>query len=512
MTINDATPYPMEDPEQIGQAFGEVFDLVDETVEGVTEAEVEERLRQLLADTAEPADLDELGRVLRGQGWNVSRRLDPTTLADLTGPAAWDEAHCALQVAWEQVTAARAAADAARREAAEQIAAANAARQQAAEVTAGINAYVDAALDRAEDMLANARAEAARLVAAAEQQAEEILAAARARAVPTDVTPTAQAWPKAVDRWVVVGAPGSGKTALIAAFTTILALADDDDHCEPLVRARADVLRSDVLWRRQSTAIKTLCYPPVVKAAGSSGAMVWSDMVQHVGRLLTNQAGSPPRLVGPAADACRNTLADWNSSAQHLREALRAITADVMPSQLTGSCRRAVQVYYSSQAHELDLDLCVVLNKPDMPLVSDDGWPERGDRRERLWAMVASPGTCHDLVDLGVDVDVDGEDWPRGTGGVNQSGNARRFVVQVKQYGTAADWKLRAASTPVQPLLVLWARPGGVCDWQQALPGLDPEELRSPEQHQPVSVASPDDHGGSARSSQPEVYDFSTKE
>ena len=138
MTVHDATPYPMEDPEQLGRAFGEVFDLVDETVEGVTDAEVEERLHDLLADTVEPAQPARPADLL-DEHWDISRRLDPAKLTlDLTSPAAWDEARCALQSAWEQVVVARAAAAAARCEAAEQTAAAAAARQRAAEVTAGV--------------------------------------------------------------------------------------------------------------------------------------------------------------------------------------------------------------------------------------------------------------------------------------------------------------------------------------------------------------------------------------
>jgi RNA polymerase sigma factor (sigma-70 family) len=184
MTIYNATPDPMDDPEQVGRAFGEVFDLVDEAVEGITDAEIEERLHQLLAETAEPAgqaDLDVLGRMLRHRDWDVSQ-LDPAKVAaGLTCPEGWDEARRAVQGAWEQVAVAR-------REAAEQLAAAAAARQQAVEVTAGVNAYVDAALDRADRVLADARAEAERLVATAERQADEIVAAARTHAVPADVT------------------------------------------------------------------------------------------------------------------------------------------------------------------------------------------------------------------------------------------------------------------------------------------------------------------------------------
>ncbi|MEU7615360.1 tetratricopeptide repeat protein [Micromonospora rifamycinica] len=121
MTTNDATPYPMEDPEQLGQAFGEVFDLVDETVEGVTDAEIEQRLRQLLADPAtsgQAVDLNDLDHLLRGPGWSVSRSLDLKTLTGVTAPVAGEGAKCALQAVQGPLAVARAAADAARSEAA----------------------------------------------------------------------------------------------------------------------------------------------------------------------------------------------------------------------------------------------------------------------------------------------------------------------------------------------------------------------------------------------------------
>jgi hypothetical protein len=46
MTTSDATPYP-DGPERIGQLFSEVFDLVDQTVEGVTDAEVDQALLEV---------------------------------------------------------------------------------------------------------------------------------------------------------------------------------------------------------------------------------------------------------------------------------------------------------------------------------------------------------------------------------------------------------------------------------------------------------------------------------
>jgi diguanylate cyclase (GGDEF)-like protein len=132
MTNSDVMPYPMEEPDRLGELFGEVFDLVDKTVQGVTDAEVEERLRELLADAG------------RGEPGNVGG------------------IECALQAAWEQVVIAQAAAGA-RRDAEVQAAVAVETRRQSAEVTAGVNVYVHAALDRAEAILAYARQEAARL-------------------------------------------------------------------------------------------------------------------------------------------------------------------------------------------------------------------------------------------------------------------------------------------------------------------------------------------------------------
>ena len=466
MTTPDATPYPIEDPEQIGRAFGEVFDLVDETVKGITDAEVEERLRQLLADTPiEPVDLDDLGRMLSRQGWNRSRRLDPTKLTpDLTGPPTWDEAGCALQTTWEQVAVARDAADAALREAAEQIAAADAARQQAEAVTTGVNAYVDAALDRAERILTDARAEAARLVSSAEQQADEIVAAARTRAVPAEVTPLAGTRPKATfsDSCIVlVDTLGSGKTTLATALRTIRTV-PDADHCGSL---------ADALWQ-----------PTGVRAAGFNGAAVWDHPVQQVRGLLTGPAGPLGKWVAAPADPCRDRLATLSLSAEDLHEALRASAAAAVPTRLTGSYRRAVQMGYRSYARRLELDLGAVVDEPDVLLASHHGRPDKATRWERLWTVVSQLGTCGMQPDLGVDIDGGGEDRPQSPAGirvVDQCGSAcQHVVVQVKRYDREAGRTLPVpASTPVWSLLVLYMCAGAVPDWP-SLPVLDLDELR----------------------------------
>ncbi|MFF0182607.1 hypothetical protein ACFYPF_26310 [Micromonospora sp. NPDC005223] len=479
MTINDATPYPMEDPEQLGLAFGEVFDLVDETVEGVTDAEVEQRLRQLLADTATPGeavDLNDLDRVLRGPSWNVSHRLDPTTLAGMTGQAAWDEAHCALQVAREQLVVARAAADAARREAAEQRAAAAAAQRQAEEVTAGVNAYVDEALDRADNVLADARAEAARLVAEAEQQAREILAAARARAVPAEVTPVMQAWSKG--RCLVVsGSAGSGKTAFFATALNALLSEPTASH-EPPVPARPDFSSAYAQFqrqlaqvRRQLAAIEPLTPLPAVHPAALSGHIARNEM-QHVRRLLTYQAGAASSLTGTPVEAHRSELGAGSNPSDHLGDTLRAIRGEVIP-QLTGSFRRAVHLYYP---HDLVVDLCVVLNRSSVPLVPHDGGPRDDAQREGLYALMRSSGSCPSVSTF--DVDSDGEDRPSDVGEINQSGAGQRHVVQVKDCSfTEGKWFSEPIPNP--PLVVLWTCSDSANLPQPAPRDRDSDELAS---------------------------------
>ncbi|MEH0974996.1 hypothetical protein V6U77_28060 [Micromonospora sp. CPCC 205546] len=291
---------------------------------------------------------------------------------------------------------------------------------------------------------------------------------------------------------------GSGKTAWFAALNAILTRLNDErcyygdgpDHWQP-------------------AAIETLLPPAAVHATRTSGITTWGELAQQVNRLLTNQAGLLHELTGPTADLYRNGLVAGNFPAQHLRDALRAL--DVTPPQLFGSYRRAVRVYYSSHTHELDVDLCVALDRPNVPLAPDDGRPEDGDQRERLWAMVTPPGTCPDLV--GLDVDGYGEDRPSETGGVNQSGTAQGFVSQVKDYGTEPYWRrLALLSTPIQPLLVLWTCSDAGSDWQPALPGLDPEDSLNFKHRQPASTASAGEDSTPARNSQLEVYDFSLKE
>lgn len=187
MTTNDPIPYPPGEPEEIGQLFAEVFDLVDAEVDAIPDEHVSDRLQQLLWDSGyvDPAEPAGIGIVLGGarggttdlggliEGVHVARELE--------------QARCALRAVQEEVAQAEARAQAVREEADTLRAAAQRmmrealqARQHAEDTRAGADAYVDAALDRALDIVAEAQARAGHIIAEADQQAEVITAAAQA--------------------------------------------------------------------------------------------------------------------------------------------------------------------------------------------------------------------------------------------------------------------------------------------------------------------------------------------
>ncbi len=260
MTANDMTPCPAGEPEQPWQLFREVFDLIDETVKGITDAEIENRLRQVLADVSsdEPGDLDELGRRLAGIN-RTAVHLDMLGPAiGLSNPAEWDQARSLLHLAQE--AASEAALQAAAAERAAQVT--TDARRQADEVTASADAYVDLALDRAAALLADAREQAATIVAEAEQQAATIVAEAEQQAA----TIVAEAQGQMPNPWIadsfrdaltnrglvtlVSGPPGCGKTAISAEIIRRFA----GSH-EPDVEADKNVFGAEPRWRRMPTGV-----------------------------------------------------------------------------------------------------------------------------------------------------------------------------------------------------------------------------------------------------------------
>ncbi len=182
MTINDPTSFSEQPEERLDEAFSEVFDLVDETVEQITDIEVDEQLRRVLKRAA----LDPTGQI-------DPNRIDLEHIAalELSGvtDALMDHKRdellvCMLASAQEELVAARTEAIATRL--AVQRAAAHAAaiiadaelraKERTAEIIRGADAYVDTALGRAQEILEQAHTDAAQLMADAEQRAAEIAA------------------------------------------------------------------------------------------------------------------------------------------------------------------------------------------------------------------------------------------------------------------------------------------------------------------------------------------------
>jgi hypothetical protein len=194
VTTNDTTPHPPGEPEELGQLFAEVFDLVEAEVDAIPDDHVNDRLQQLLWENGY-VDPDE--HALDQIGIADSLRGETTDLADLIKVVhvvnEVDEATCMLRAVQEEVAQAEARAHAVREEAdrfrndvremaARMMGEASRAREHAEGIRAGVDAYVDAELDRAADIIADAQARAAQIIADAEQQAETVTAAAQARA------------------------------------------------------------------------------------------------------------------------------------------------------------------------------------------------------------------------------------------------------------------------------------------------------------------------------------------
>ncbi|MFI7077159.1 hypothetical protein ACIBO1_07690 [Micromonospora sp. NPDC049903] len=485
MTIDDATRYPMDDPEPLGQTFGEVFDLVDETIEGITDAEIEERLHQLLADTTEPVetfDLDELARVLRSYGWDICRRRE-SMFHDLLSPD-WDEVHCALESAYKELALRRAQAEVARREAAEQVAALTAARQQAAEVTNGINAYVDAALDRAQSVLDDAQVQAARLLAAAEQQAAQIISTARLQAAPAEVTPV-NAWSafRRADRslLLVAAPPGGGKTyTLLTALERYLALLGNE---------RGSSSNGWRFWR--PVGLRSL-WQPLANKAEFRDALVSRKLVQFIQTTSTCSPESRAKRTFWTEGAFREVLTDWDSSARgRLRDALqRWIAVASVPAPLTGSFCRSVQIDLSHNG-ETPVGLCVVLDEPNMLLVTHATQTDPEGQGERRQATGSLPRNSPLPPNLNEGIETEGKRELEGLGDIQS------FWQCLESVGQAL---LEAAPT----LTVFYTHADAVTTWPMP-PRLDLENLRHAEYKQPAQAG---DHS-TAKPGRPEVYGFS---
>jgi hypothetical protein len=168
MNTHDMTPHPPDQPEPIEHLFRKVFDLVDETIDGITDIEVDDRLRRLLAE----AGCDDSQPEPPGQGTDAPP--DQTT-DSIDVPAAL----VVPDFAEEFAAAAEGVVEALTAEVNHAVQVAAETKKRAAEITVGVNAYVDAALDRASSeaaaILADAHERAARIIADAEEKASQIV-------------------------------------------------------------------------------------------------------------------------------------------------------------------------------------------------------------------------------------------------------------------------------------------------------------------------------------------------
>ncbi len=175
MTTSDHVPHQPGEPEPTDdELLNEPFDEVEYAVSKVTSAAVQARLRDLLAKNGyvHPDDVPEA----------VCESADPTAtnltaIAGLTADTlGWAETVRMLRTARRELLAAQRDAQMQTELARQAEDRAAAAERRAADLRAGADAYVDAALDRAQGLLDDARAEAQQIIDAAQRQAEAITA------------------------------------------------------------------------------------------------------------------------------------------------------------------------------------------------------------------------------------------------------------------------------------------------------------------------------------------------
>jgi hypothetical protein len=176
MTTNGDMPSRQpEQPNPLHRLFRKLFDLVDDTVERITDDEVEARLRRVLdqagrspgsprhpsPDCLRPRDIEHDDRDQRAP--DLSSLGDLTETPDrLRRSRRWVEAVGRMeQQAWAWEIQTRSA-----------IRAVDDARQQAKEIIAEAQEQADAALRRAASMVADARRQAKEIIAEAQEQAD----------------------------------------------------------------------------------------------------------------------------------------------------------------------------------------------------------------------------------------------------------------------------------------------------------------------------------------------------
>jgi hypothetical protein len=182
MSTDDMASHQPGEQEPLGQLFREVLDLVDETVEQVTDDDVDARLRQLLDTSCYCRQAVGPGPAVGSPGgvnWAPAGLLSAGGPADVAG---WEEVAVARNARLQANEVVAAARREAKAWAAEARQAAQAAREQAERILADARAHADAMLNRAAGVIDDAHERAERIVADAHEAVEQLTAAAQVQA------------------------------------------------------------------------------------------------------------------------------------------------------------------------------------------------------------------------------------------------------------------------------------------------------------------------------------------
>ncbi len=162
MTTNDDIPPRQPDEDQpLEQLFGDMFDLVDETVARITDAEVNEHLRKALGQSGYAGQLTGL--------WQPGSMDDPCVLADLTGSIVLGRGTVADIMAAAQANAKLSSERLQQAQEALEVA-----RDEATEIIAAARDEADEALKQAAKMVSDAREQAGRIISDARREARQI--------------------------------------------------------------------------------------------------------------------------------------------------------------------------------------------------------------------------------------------------------------------------------------------------------------------------------------------------
>lgn len=414
----ERAPYNGSGPEDLGRTFRDVFDLIDEDIDAITDGEVDDSLTQVLAAAgyADPDDVD-------GQAMppGITRRLASLDLDMLLRGLTDDvaelgHARCLLLAAEREVAMAEVRAEAARREADVQTAraeaaarAADAAREQAAQATATVDAYVDEALDRAAAIVAEARQKAAQIVAEAEQEAEKITTEAETRAAST-TAPVGRSFDGVLDDIVTLLWGASELTMPHALASAGRYLRDAHAACD-----------LDVLVAPHHGLIRD-----AAAAQAGPGVQRWSRLIQQLAVEWSEQLPTVAGRERPTADAPRNAFAILWDTTSRCQETVRESELRPTSGIVLGSTSYAGWTPVKPPAGlESDAARSFVIRPSRMieHCLHDSPRPDRA-RRISWYQQMTLPFA----MDLAIDLAVDDPAWLQAQeDGVDPTANGGRY-------------------------------------------------------------------------------------